>query len=258
MTKPELIVQDFGGVNNKDLCRTSARLLKGNSWKRQGIVVILPAASLVPAKCVLSWMNLAYPPNNGVVRILAQGMEVGDAYSSAIEQVLAHQELSAYPYVLTLEQDNSPPPDGVIRLLQDMEEHPEFACIGGLYYTKGQSYIGTPNGPQSPDQFEPCGVAQLWGDVNDPITNFRPQVPVPNTIQEVCGTGMGFNIFRMSMFKDKRIPRPLFKTKTGLNGDGIGTQDLVFWTEARKLGYRCAIDTRIAVGHYDHINDIMY
>ena len=62
----------------------------------------------------------------------------------------------------------------------------------------------------------------------------------------------------MKMFKDKDLPRPFFKTLTGIEGQGIGTQDLQFWTNARKLGYRCAIDCSIKVGHYDAENDITW
>ena len=87
--KPQLVT-DLSGLHNQDLEKTRTRILKGGSWKKQRVVVILPAADLVPAKCALSWWNLAFPPNNGVVKWLAQGMEVGDAYSTAIEQILAH------------------------------------------------------------------------------------------------------------------------------------------------------------------------
>jgi hypothetical protein len=230
--KPELIIQDFGGFNNQDLDATKARLMKGASWKKQRVILILPAADTIPAKVALSHWNLAFPPNNGVVRILAQGMEVGDAYSSAIKGILADPNLSQWEYVLTIEHDNAPPPDGVIKLIEQMEAHPEFACIGGLYFTKG---VG--------------GVAQIWGDVNDPIVNFRPQLPDPNGgIVECVGGGMGFNLFRLSMFKDEKLRKPWFKTQ--VHG-GVSTQDLYFWSDARKYGYRCAIDCSIKVGHYD-------
>ena len=33
---------------------------------------------------------------------------------------------------------------------------------------------------------------------------------------------------------------------------GVGTQDLYFWGDARKYGYRCAIACDVKVGHYDH------
>lgn len=234
MTKPELVIQDLGGVNNRDLSHTSARLMKGGSWKRQRVIVIIPAAASIPAKVALALWNLAFPPNNGVVRILALGMEVGDAYSQAIESVLNHTELKDWEYVLTIEHDNAPPPDGVMRLITRLEENKHLACVGGLYFTKGEG-----------------GCAQIWGDPADPILNFRPQIPIPGALQESCGTGMGFNLFRLEMFKDARIPRPWFRTKNGLNGEGVGTQDLSFWAEARKHGYRCAIDNACSVGHYD-------
>src|SRR5258706_16139033 len=122
--KPALIMQDFGGVNNADLGSTTARLIRGASWRKQRIVLILPAADLIPAKVALSHWNMVFPPNNGVARILAQGMEVGDAYSTAIEQVLAHPDLGQWEYILTIEHDNMAPPDGVLKLLTQMEAHP--------------------------------------------------------------------------------------------------------------------------------------
>lgn len=233
--KPQLVALEMGGKNNEDLNKTNARLLKGASWKKQRIIVILPAADMVPAKCMLSWWNLAFPPNNGVVKILAQGMEVGDAYSTAIENILANEELKKWEYVLTLEHDNAPPSNGVVKLVDEMENHPEFSCIGGLYFTKGEG-----------------GCAQIWGDIKDPVLNYRPQPPdVSGGLMECYGTGMGFNLWRLKMFKDDRIKKPWFKTLNGIDNKGIGTQDLAFWSEARKYGYRCAIDCSVKVGHYD-------
>lgn len=240
MSKPELVIQDWGGAHNADLNKTRARLIKGGSWKKQRIVVLIPAGDMIPAKVVLSWLNLGFPPNQPAARILAQGMEVGDAYSSALEQVLAHPELSTWEFLLTIEHDNMPPGDGVIRLLERLEEHRELACVGGLYYTKGEG-----------------GVAQIWGDPRDPVVNFRPQPPDPNGgLVECCGTGMGFNLFRLSMFKDEKLRRPWFKTLKG--ADGMSTQDLYFWSNARGYGYRCAIDCSVKVGHYSVENDMVW
>lgn len=230
--KPALIVQDFGGEHNSDLTKSRTRLYRGKSWKTQRIIMILPAADLVPAKCVLSWLNLQYPPNNGIHRILAQGMEVGDAYSTAIEGILNNPELSKWEYILTLEHDNSPPYDGIMKLVEQMEAHPEFSVCSGGYWTKGES-----------------GVFQAWGDINDPVCNFRPVPPDPNGgLIEVHGTGMGFALWRISMFKDERLRRPWFKTQTV---GGVSTQDLYFASDARKYGYRFAVDCSCKVGHYD-------
>lgn len=236
---PELVIQDFGGRHNADPSASRARLLKGGSWKKQRVIVILPSANAIPAKVALSHWNLAFPPNNGVLRILALGMEVGDAYSTAIEQILAHPDLSQWEYILTLEHDNMPPPDGVVKLIAQMEAHPEFACIGGLYYTKGEG-----------------GVPQIWGDPRDPVVNFRPQLPVPGQLVECCGTGMGFNLWRLKMFKDAQLRKPWFKTLSGK--DGCATQDLYAWSDFRKYGYRCAIDCDVTVGHYDVDADIVW
>lgn len=227
-----LVIQDIAGVHNGDISGARARLMKGGSWKRQRIIVVIPADDVIPARVALSHWNLAFPPNNGVVRILAQGLEVGDAYSSAISGVLAHPELSKWEYILTIEHDNMPPADGVLRLVQRMEENPRLSVIGGLYFTKG-----------------PGGVAQIWGDPKDPDINFRPQLPdAGGNMVECCGTGMGFTLFRLKMFKDERLRRPWFKTQTV---GGLGTQDLYFAGDARKYGYRFAIDCGVRVGHFD-------
>lgn len=237
--KSQLIVQDFGGVHNANPEGSRARLIKGASWKKQRIVVVIPAGEMIPAKVALSHWNLIFPPNNGVVRILAQGMEVGDAYSSAIEGILAHPDLSQWEYLLTLEHDNMPPQDGVLKLLERMEAHPEYACIGGAYFTKGEG-----------------GVLQAWGDPKDPVVNYRPQLPVPGELVECVGTGMGFNLWRMGLFRDERLRRPWFKTLAGR--EGVGTQDLYAWGDFRKYGYRCAIDCAVHVGHYDHSTDMVW
>lgn len=233
--EPRFVMLDGAGAHNADLSKSRIRLAKTGAWKKQRIVVIVPAGEKIRAEAALSWIGLAFPPNNGAVRILAQGLEVGEAYSQTIENVLAHPDLSTWEYILTLEHDNIPPVDGVVKLVEQMEQHPEYACIGGLYFTKGEG-----------------GVPQIWGDPKDPVVNFRPQLPDPNGgLVECCGTGMGFNLWRMSMFKDKALRKPWFKTLNGKGGEGVGTQDLFFWGDARKHGYRCAIDCSVKVGHID-------
>ena len=236
--KPELV--GLGpGLHNEDIEGSFHRIIKGATWKRQRIVVIMPAANSIPAKVAWSHMSLIFPPNQPVYRLLALGQEVGDAYCNTIQSVLDHPELSTWEYILTIEHDNAPPPDGVIKLVKQMDAHPELACIGGLYWTKGLD-----------------GAPQIWGDPKDPVLNFRPQPPKPGELVECCGTGMGFNLWRISLFKDKRLRKPWFKTIAG--AEGVGTQDLYFWADARKHGFRCAVDCSVLVGHYDHVHDIMY
>ena len=231
--KPQLVGLTNEGRNNANLGQSTARIIKGASWKKQRVIMLIPAGEMIPSKVYLSHCSMIFPPNQGAHRLLAMGMEVGEAFSNAIAEILAHPELSQWEYLLTIEHDNCPPSDGLVKLIQRMEEHPEFACIGGLYWTKGEG-----------------GVPQIWGDIKDPVQNFRPQPPDPNGgLVECWGTGMGFNLWRLKMFKDERLRRPWFKTTADITG--VGTQDLYFWSDARKYGYRCAIDCSVLVGHYD-------
>jgi hypothetical protein len=242
MSKPQLIVQDFAGLHNSNFDQSSARITKGRSWKQQRVVIVLPAADMVPAKCALAWWNLFFPPNNGVFKTLALGQEVGEAYSDTIEWVISHPELSQWEYILTIEHDNAPPPDGLVKLIEGLEAHQDLAALSGLYWTKGEG-----------------GVPQCWGDINDPTPNSRPQPPPgPNEIRKYRGFGMGFCLFRLSMFKDPKLRRPWFKTLKGKDGEGLGTQDLYAWTDFVKNGYIGAVHGGVRVGHFDPANDFMW
>lgn len=235
--EPQIVSYDFGRHNADG--RSASRILEGGTWKKQRTIMLIPAAAQIPSKCALALWNLITPPNQGVYRMLCLGMEVGHAYSAAIEQILANPELSQWEYLLTVEMDNVPPPDGLLKLIERMEAHPEMACIGGVYWTKGEG-----------------GVPQIWGDINDPVQNYRPQPPRTGELVECWGTGMGFNLWRLAMFKDERLRRPWFQTLAGPGG--VGTQDLAFWGDARKYGYRCAVDCAVRVGHLDFQSDIIW
>lgn len=234
--KPQLIET---GYHNAAITASTQRIITGGSWKKQRTVMLIPADVSIPTKVYLSHCGLIFPPNQPAHRMAAIGMEVGEAFTNAIEAILATPGLQDWEYLLTIEHDNIPPADGLVKLIAQMEKHPELSCIGGLYWTKGEG-----------------GVPQIWGDPSDPVLNFRPQAPRAGELVECCGTGMGFNLWRLSMFKDERLRKPWFKTIAGL--EGVGTQDLYFWGDARKYGYRCAIDCDVLVGHYDVASDIVW
>jgi hypothetical protein len=237
MPKPQIVAPEYGR-HNADMDASIKRVKQSSQWKRLDCIWLTPAGGQIPTKVVASWLNLYPPPNNKFFRMFALGMEVGEAFSTAIENILSHSELSQFKYLITAEHDNIPQPDAIVKLLEAMEEHPEFACIGGLYWTKGE-----------------CGVPQIWGDPRDPQINFRPQPPVPGMLVECVGTGMGFNAWRLDMFKDSKLRKPWFVTQ---KEGGVATQDLYFWSDARKNGYRCAVHCGIPIGHFDVENDITW
>lgn len=231
---PQIISSYAEGRNNADLNAAISRLDRSAVYKDLRTIVIIPALLKVDTKAVASWMSMINPPNQGVCRLFAVGMEVGEAYSRTIESVLAHPDLSQWPYILTVEADNVVPPDGLLKLLERAEAYPEFDCFGGLYFTKGEG-----------------GVPQIWGNPMEFPMNFKPQRPDPNGgLVECNGTGMGFNLWRTKMFKDEKLRRPWFKTIASA-AEGVGTQDLYAWSDFRKNGYRAAIDCGIKVGHVD-------
>lgn len=241
MTEPVILSSYDPGTNNIDLDKTISRLDKESMWKDLSTIIITPAGGSIPTKVVAAWESMMCPPNNKLVRITTLNMEVGEAYSKCIESILSHPDLSNWKYICTREHDNTMPSDGLIKLLRRMEENPEYSAIGGLYFTKGIE-----------------GVAQIWGDPNEFPLNFRPQKPnAEGNLQECTGTGMGFTVFRLDMFKDPKLRKPWFKTLADAS-DGYASQDLYFWGDARKHGYRCAVDCSVKVGHYDSVNDFTW
>lgn len=239
--KTQLIGQDYRGLNNTNLQETIKRLKKGKVYRDLSTICIVPTRGMISAKVVSSWEMLMKPMNQKFIKIFAQGYEVGQAYNESIAGILAHPILSKWKYILTLEDDNMPPPDGLLKLYENMDK---FDVIGGLYFTKGEG-----------------GQPMIYGDPLDKKFSFRPQVPRVDMLQPANGLGMGFNLFKMNMFKDKKLEKPWFKTEQEITpGKGARsyTQDLYFYEKAGKLGYNFACDTRVKVGHYDSLTDTIW
>lgn len=236
--KPQIVIHGNQGFHNTV---TDEENLKKNAYKDLSTICIVPTRGTVPAKVVQSWMGLMSPMNQRFMRIFAIGMEVGAAYSNTIENVLEHPELSKYKYVLTLEEDNCPPPDGLLKLYEHMDK---YDVIGGLYWTKGVE-----------------GKPMCYGNPEVFPVNFVPFMPQPDTVTRCNGLGMGFTLFKMEIFKNKKLQKPFFKTVQNYT-PGVGTQgytqDLKFFENAGKLGYKFACDSRVKVGHYDIENDQMW
>ena len=226
------------GYHNEDLAAASERLTREGSWKKQRIVYVIPGGDKICAEAYLSHRSLIFPPNQAMVPFYIKNAEVGSAFQAHIDHVLT-SPLREFEYLFTIEHDNIPQPNHVLKLLEAMETHPELSAISGLYWTKG--YGGAP---------------QIWGDKNDPVENYRPQRPVPNKVIECWGIGMGFCLYRMEMFRkleEKKVPKPWFKTVGKSSEDqGMGTQDLYFWGRvAHPNGFRCGVDCSVKVGHID-------
>jgi hypothetical protein len=228
--KPTIIAEDYG-KHNADLDRAVRRLEKSGVYKDLSTIIIYPSLGQIPTRVAASWLNMMTPPNQKIFRLWPTMMEIGEAYSQCIANCLAHPDLAKFKYILTIEADNVPEPDGLLKLLARAQSNPEFMAIGGLYWTKG-----------------PDGVPQIWGDPTRAL-NFQPQRPVPGEIVECTGVANGFTLYRTELFKDERLRRPWFRTMA--EAGKLYTQDLYAWEDFRQYGYRCAIDCNVLVGHYD-------
>lgn len=242
MKKIRTLPENFWvGRHNQDLDLSRGRLIQGSTYRDLSTICIIPTRGLVHYKVVQSWMGLMTPMNQKFFRIFISNMEVGEAYNAGIEMILANPELSKWKYILTMEEDNLPPPDGLLKLYESINK---YDVVGGLYWTKGDG-----------------GQPMIYGDPKVMPKNCVPQVPIPNMVQECNGLGMGFNLFKMSMFKDSKIPKPWFKTVQEWSpekGGACYTQDLYFFLNAAKEGYRFACDNRVLVGHHDAANDMIW
>ena len=228
---PEEFKLDDIGSNNGQLDQSIGRLIKGNTYKDLSTIWITPIkkdTKLWP-RVAASWMALQRPMNQPFIGpLFIDGDEVGEAYQKAFDMILNHPELQNWKYILTVEQDNLPSSIGLMTLYESIEKG--FDVVAGLYWTKGES-----------------GQPMIYGNPDVMPRNFVPQVPRPDTLQHCNGLGMGFTLFKISMFK--KLPKPWFKTVQE-NGRAM-TQDLYFFEAAGRNGFKFASDNRVKVGHLD-------
>ena len=226
----KLAASNDSGWHNQNLERSIERIQKGQTYKNLSTIWVTVTRGTLKCKVVSNWMSLIKPMNQPFFGpIFIENEEVGTGYQKAFEMILDHPELSKWRYIFTCEEDNLPTQDCLLKMYESIEK---YDCIGALYWTKGEN-----------------GQPMIYGDPAVMPKNFVPQIPKLDTIQPCNGLGMGCNLFKISSFKTKLkdMPKPWFKT---IQEPGRGfTQDLWFYQEAAKYGYKVACDTRIKCGH---------
>jgi hypothetical protein len=229
-------------------------LLPGTTYKDNSTVIIIPTRGkyknaegkeiegLIASKVVSAWQGLISPMNQKRAMLFASGHEVGQAYDAMIKMILEHPELKNWKYIMTLEDDNIPPPDAHIRLLETIEWG-SYDAVSGLYFTKGE--VNMPMAYGDPDEYTRTGAL-----------DFRPrdirEALAAGQVMRVNGIAMGCALWRMSLFRD--IAPPWYVTLNDLvPGKGVMgmTQDLSFCQKAILAGKRFAVDMRVKVGHLD-------
>ncbi len=231
---------ESSGINNKNLEESIKRVDKSNMYEDLSTVIICPTRGTFPTRVVQSWMKLLKPLNQTVFGpIFAEHMKVDKAYNALITYILGHEEISKCKYILTIEEDNLPPVDGMLKLYEGMKE---YDVVSGLYWGKGDN-----------------GFPMIFGNPDNGSEDNAPQVPKPGKLQQANSLGMGFNLFKTEMFRN--IEEPWFLTQEGMDEKGVPhkiTQDIYFYRKAAKAGYKFACDNRILIGHLDAKNDKVY
>jgi len=228
---PEEFKLDDVGSHNGQLDQSIGRLIRGNTYKDLSTIWITPTRGNLKPRVVSSWMALMRPMNQPFIGpLFMDADEVGVAYQKAFDMILEHPELKNWKYVLTVEQDNLPPQMGLMNLYESIEKG--YDCVAGLYWTKGDA-----------------GQPMIYGNPMVMPKNFVPQVPIPDSLQHCNGLGMGFNLWSIDSLKTKLkdMPKPWFKTIQEAGKQY--TQDLWFFQESAKYGWRNACCTSVRVGH---------
>lgn len=239
--EPRIIAENTVGKHNDDLKVSVENVERSKMYEDLSTIIICPTRGLFPTRVVQSWMKLIKPMNQVVAGpIFAESMKVDDAYNALIKYILKNPYLSKFKYILTVEEDNLPPADGLLKLYESMDK---YDVVGGLYWSKADENA----------------FPMLFGDPDSKDFDSKPLVPKPGEVQPAAALGMGFNLFKLDMFRN--IEEPWFKTVQEADpvyGVSNLTQDFYFYRKASEAGYKFACDNRVLVGHYDQKKDIIY
>lgn len=201
-------------------------------YRDQSCVMVMPTlGDTISLRVHDALMNLQRLPNQKFTNFAVANMEVSAAYDWAVSTILGSPATKDWRWMLCVEHDNLPPHDGFAKLVTAATEL-EYDVLGGIYWTKG---LG--------------GVPQIWGDRTDPVENYRPQPPdLDGGIVDCWGTGMGFTLFRLDLFRE--MPAPWFTVEPE---DGMWTQDLRFFNRLHATGrpVKVGVHCGVKVGHVD-------
>lgn len=212
--------------------------LAGDSYLDASTVVIVPTRGAIHHRWVERFMQLMAPMNQKRHVMFVSGHEVGKAYDAALATILAHPDLSTWRYVLTIEDDNLPPPNAHLQLLESLRQTGADA-VSGMYFTKGD-----------------LNMPMAYGDPASASFDFRPrdvrEALAAGQCMPVNGIAMDCALWRMDLFR--RVTAPWFVTVQEWSEAGAKcyTQDLHFCERAvRQHGAKFWVDCRVRVGHMD-------
>lgn len=247
--KPTILTPwDFSGAHGKRIEVAENKIIK-NQYADQSILALVPTrtfqAGLSP-KWVAAANSLMKPMNQKFAGPgFICGMEVGEAYNTAVQMVTQDEKYRTFKYLLTWEDDVIPEPDALVEMLSvAVETDADVVCA--LYWSKG-----------------PAGFPMVYGDISEPI-NFRVMHPNEERYRWCYGTGMGFTLFKTDQF-EKYFPGQTdewFKTSAVFDEDKreirAYTQDLYYMEKLIRAGGKICVAQEARCGHYDAKEDVLW
>lgn len=226
--------------------------LNGMTYKKSNTVIVIPMREpSMHVRFHQALSSLISPPNQQRGCLFAIGDEVGMAYNQMIGSILSDPVMSQWQYILTVEDDNLPPPDAHIRLIESINSNGGYDAVGGLYWTKGD--VQMPMCYGDPDEYKKTGILDFAPRNVREATKNGWLVPCN-------GLAMGCTLWRMDLFRE--IGYPWFVTVSdyakGSNNVECFSQDLWFCRKAAQAGRRFACDCRVKVSHMDWRTGIAY
>lgn len=220
-----------------------------NSYQDKSIVCIIPTRGSIDVQVVDSWFKLITPINNKFTKLFMANGELAEAYNTGVLMALNNPQLSKSRFLLTMEDDNIPPPEGILKLIDSFLEHEKagdkYWAISGVYWTK-----------PSRDCIEHAPIA--WGCIEDENTEWNMKVPPlkeDGSVTHCCLIPQGFTLYDLDLFR--KIEYPWFKVvehhpeNFGIVNEQPATQDSYFFKKVWDAGYKVGVRADVKVGHLD-------
>lgn len=228
---------------------------------QNSMVIVTPTLGTVHWRVVQAWELMRFPMNTAKSRLWIEGAEVGKAYEMFVDEIEANPYLRDRMFLLTLEDDNIVPRDGITKLLEGIykcidcgkrvmntgwtcpDGHKGLDGIAGVYFAKTEDdeiplVFGD---PKDPNDCNPLDIREAYE--NEEIIECNV---IPN----------GCSLFRLKSVYD--VPKPRFMTLNGAKGYAA-TQDVFFCKKAKlETGARFAAHCGVKIGHYDKVTGEIY
>lgn len=184
-------------------------------------------------------LTLSYTPINKTERVVYEGSVLSPGINEDYTLSVSAKKITFNRSDFELD-DVIPPMDGLLKLYEYIGN---YDVIQGCYFNKGEG-----------------ANCHIYGNPQEHPKNYVPQIPIPDTVMEANGLGMGFNLFKMDCFT--RMSGPVwFKTQQEYIpnvGARVSTQDIYFYDNGAKLGFKYACTTHVKCGHLDTNTNIIW